>query len=146
MSFWIDATSTMILNHCGDTTTDALPRLLPFIVDKDNKLSTALDENGVWKHDVNHTHYITLDLGRPHYITNIRGVLNTTTNVRHVVFYVSDSLTDFGSAVLDVEDWQAYSKEDADPWEYQMNTPKVGRYVLIQVLSTTHATNYLRWG
>lgn len=146
MSFWIDAINTMVLNHCGDTTSNAIPQMLPFIVDKDNKLSTALDTNGVWMHDVNHTHYITLDLGKPHYITNIRGVLNVTTNIQQVHFYVGDDLSDFGNAVLMVDDWQAYSKDDDDPWRYDVNTPKVGRYVMIQVLSTTHASNYLRWG
>jgi hypothetical protein len=146
MSFWVDATSSMILDRCGETTLNPIPQLLPFVVCKDNKVATAMDTTATWAHNVNHTHWLKLDLGKPHYITNIRGVLNITTNVQHIAFYVSNDLTSFGNAVLEVNDWQSYSKGDADPWEYRVNTPKVGRYVLIQVLSTTDANNYLRWG
>jgi len=120
--------------------------MIPFVIGKNNKLSTALDSDGIWAHNVNHTHYIWLDFGEPHYITNIRGVLNINTNIRQVHFYIGDDTGDMGDAVLVVDDWQAYSKEDADPWEYQVNAPKVGRYVLIMVLSTTDPDNYLRWG
>lgn len=146
MSFWIDATSTMILDRCGETTLNSIPKLLPFVVCKDNKLTTALDETTTWAHNVNHTHWLKLDLGKSHYITSIRGVLNTTTNIQQVHFYVSDDPNEYGNSVLEVDDWQAYSKDDDDPWEYQVNTPKVGRYVLIMILSTTDANNYLRWG
>jgi len=147
MSFWIDLDSTMILSHCGATTSKALPQTIPFVVDKDNKAATAIDVDGVWAHDVNHTHYITIDLLKPRYITNIRGVLNSITNVQHVLFYVTNDLADFGDAVLDVTDWQSYVKEDeSDIWEYVMGIPKVGRYVKIEVTSTTDGSNYLRWG
>jgi hypothetical protein len=136
----------MIIDHCGSTTSKALPQTIPFVVDKDNKLSTAIDTNGIWAHDVNHTHYIVIDLLKPRYLTNIRGVLNNTTNVQHVFFYVTNDLADYGDPVLEIADWQAYTKDDDDPWEYVMGVPKVGRYVKIEVTSTTDTSNYLRWG
>ena len=144
MSFWIDTTSIMILDHCGDTTLNPIPATLPVLIQKDNKLATALNETTIWAHDMNHTHTLTLDLGKPHYITSIKGVLNATTNIQHVAFYVSEDTVNYGNPVLEINDWQSIIESES--WAYLMNTPKVGRYVLIQVLSTIDPNNYLRWG
>jgi len=146
MSFWLDMDSTMIHSHCGDTSSDAIPHTIPFIISKDNKLGTAFDVDGQWRHDVNHTHWVIIDLLMPRYITNIRGVMNGTTNIQDVKFYITSDLTAWGDAVLEVTNWQSYTKDDDDPWEYQMNIPKVGRYVKVEVVTTTDANNYLRWG
>jgi len=144
--FWVTPTSSMVYSRCGETTTAPLPLLLPFIVNKDNKLASALDANTSWHCDTNHTHNAIFDLGKSHYITSLRGVLNVSTNLTHVKLYVSDDPTVFGTAIMDVADWQSYSKGDDDPWEVQPCTPKVGRYVKIEVLTTTDPNNYLRWG
>ncbi len=156
MSFWTDADSSMLyqhkdsdnrtwLDHCGDTTLTPLPHQLPFVVGKDNKLATALDKEAIWAHDANHLHYISLDLGKPHYITRLRGKLTVNTNVKHVVFHVGDDIEHLGNPVYETENWQELTPEE-DGFVYVASIPKMGRYMRIGVVSTTHPDNYLRWG
>jgi hypothetical protein len=120
--------------------------MLPVLLGKDNKLATQLDLGSLWAHDVNHTHYVTIDLLKSRYITQMRFLLNNNVNVEHLKVYVSDDVSLFGDAVLDIADWTSYTKDDEEPYRYEGCTPKVGRYVYIEILSTHDANNYLRWG
>lgn len=145
MSFWFDADSTMIVNHCGENTLDPLPHMLPFTIHKDNKLVTALNNiNASWVHAENHSHWVLFDLGKPHYISSIRGLLTGTTNVKQVHFYIGDDPDNMGDSILQVIDWQDYTPTDS--YRYEMSTPKLGRYVLLIIGKTTDPNNHLRWG
>jgi len=145
MSFWFDIDSTMILSYCGDNTRDTLPHTLPFTINKDNKLATALNTTGgQWRHDQNHPHWVWFDLGKPHFISSIRGLLSANTNMKTVHVYVGEDPADMGDAVLMVTDWQDYTPTDS--YRYDMTSPKLGRYILLIIGKTTDPDNYLRWG
>jgi len=145
MSFWFDADSPMILAYCGETTLNPLPHSLPFTVNKDNKLSTALDKSdAAWIHNQDHVHYIWFDLGKPLFISSIRGLLNATTNISEAHFYIGNDPADMGDPVLMIIDFQDYTPSDS--YRYDLSIPKLGRYVLIVIGKTTDPNNYLRWG
>lgn len=145
MSFWFDIDSSMILSHCGENTQSPLPHTLPFTVNKDNKLATALNTTGgQWRHDVNHSHWVWFDLGKPHFISSMRGLLTANTNIKTAHVYVGDDPADMGDAVLMVIDWQDYTP--TDDYRYDLTQPKLGRYILLIIGKTTDPDNYLRWG
>lgn len=101
----------------------------------------ALNGDAAWTaSSLTPTPYLIMDLGQKQTVISVSGRSNSATDPTSVDVYVSDSLTDWGTAVSSaVSTWQ-----DTDDFVTIDTTDKDGRYVKVEV-NTTESTT-MSWG
>ncbi len=111
-----------------------------------NTPQAMLDGTNAWFHITNEVHNLVIDLNSSKLVTKIRtksnGVAGNLPN--DVDIFVSDNLGDFGVAV---ETGIDISSDSPNVWtERILTTQKTGRYIKIQINTTSSANNFLGWG
>ncbi len=116
--------ATNVDTYCGHTAT-----LTP---------QKAIDGAGRWVHIQNEVHWLIIDLLESYNITKVRGRSNATYDPNDVDIFVSDDKGAFGAAVkTGITTWV-----DTNNWvEINLDTPKSGRYIKIQINSCQVGTN-----
>lgn len=94
-------------------------------------------------HGANELHWLIYDLGSSREVTKFRWyVSNNLWTGRDKIdscnLYVSDSLTDWGTAVA-----TGVAFNTANQWNEITTTTKTGRFVKYASIDTNHASNYL---
>lgn len=124
---WLNINSSHIDSYCGEGTFQTL--------------AEAVDGEDYWEHSADETHFAIFDLGLTYNIQKVRARSLTTRDPTSVNIYISDSKVDWGAAVASgISTWQ-----DTDAWQ-EVAAAADGRYVKIEIVSTEHFTNYLRFG
>lgn len=128
VSHWLGISSAEYDSHCGD--------------DVGHTVWEALDGTDFWYHEVNHIHYLILDLGQTYTIKKVRGRSKTGNDPTHVLIYVSDDMGNWGDPISGaISTWQ-----DTDEWQEVDTTDKDGRYIKIEILFTESPSPFLSWG
>lgn len=129
---WIGIDSSHYDSHCGDN-------------GGDNTIENALDGTDYWRHMVtepDRIHWVILDLGQSYYVTKVRGRSDAPDDPKRVNIYVSNSKTNWGTAVkTNIMDWI-----DRTTWAETRITKKIGRYVKIEITETTDPNDFLDFG
>lgn len=129
---WLDIDSSNYESHC-DNESGKTPQEM-------------LDGTDQWWHIHNSVHNLVVDLGSSQLVTKIRTKSNGTFGSipNDVDIFVSDDTGDFGTAV---ETGIDISSDPTDVFtERILTTQSTGRYIKIQINTTSHGSNILAWG
>jgi len=108
----------------------------------DVSLQNALDGTNMWEHLADETHYFILDLGNSYTLTKAKGRSLSNADPVLVNIYVSDTVLQWGTAVAtNISTWQ-----DTSVWQEVNLTPKLGRYVKVEITRTENSDRYIRFG
>ncbi len=131
MADWIGIDGSHLHSLCGEATPGG-------------ELDEALDgdEGHPWIHYTNHVHWFILDLGDSYNITQVRGRSNTFDDPKDVDIYVSDDVENFGDAVVE----EISTFRNRANWSTVEVTPKVGRYIKVNILDTEDGSRVIGWG
>jgi hypothetical protein len=126
MAEW--TTPTSIHSKCGED----LP-LYPATKFIDNNISS------LWRHEVNHLHWIILDLEQTYSVSGVRILVQSDTRSKatSVDVYVSDNPSSMGAAVATGLDFTT-----TYVWNEHTFTAKNGRYVKLEGIDSVHASGY----
>lgn len=134
MAAWLEIDSSHLYGYCGYTT--------PYY------LNAALDGDDIWVHAYDHDHWFIIDLGESYLIDKVRGrssgwyQMGYACDPTDVNIYVSDDPEDWGDAVATgISTWQ-----DTSSWREVSTTPKVGRYIKIEIVDTEDYDRWLAFG
>lgn len=127
---WLGINSSHYDSHCGDW---AAPSYM---------LLNALNGTDTWAHNANHTHWFILDLGRNYNISKVRGRSKSSQDPIDINIYVSETNGDWGAAVASgISTWQ-----DTDSWVEIDTTPKEGRFIKVEIITTEDPSHFLVFG
>jgi hypothetical protein len=122
------ATPTSIHSKCGED----LP-LYPATKFINNNISNY------WRHEINHLHWIILDMEQSYSVSGVRIYVQTDTRSKatSVDVYVSDNPSSMGAAVATGLDFTTPAS-----WNEHTFTAKNGRYVKLEGIDSEHASGY----
>ncbi len=127
---WLGISSSEYDSHCGDS--------------NNHNLTEALDAQDYWEHLAVHAlpHWFIIDLGQTYTIKQLRGRSNTDADPIDIDVYVSDSKTNWGTAVsTGINTWQ-----DTENWVTIDSTDKNGRYIKVEIYDTENILDKIDWG
>lgn len=130
MAEW--TTPTSVHSKCGEESP-----LYPAIKFIDNDIG----ENSYWGHEVNHLHWIILDLEQTYSVSGVRVYVRDIARSKwtSVDVYVSNDPGSMGAAVATDLDFTTI-----DSWNEHAFTAKNGRYVKLDGIDTLDGGNRLR--
>jgi len=127
---WLGISSSYLDSDSGD--------------DGNNRIEEALDGTDYWRNTSQvDTHWFILDFGETYSIKKVRGRSDMDSDPIDVDVYVSNSKSDWGTAVAEgITTWQ-----DGSSWVEVDSTDKDGRYIKVEIISTEGGGgHYLKFG